>query len=86
MQSGTSKGKQNNKSSHSNSFFPPFFFPFSVETRLGERGAHFQKGTPWTEKVVVDKDDQGRWLLTGANPQSGSQLAKEVVKVLQASA
>lgn len=53
---------------------------------MGERGAHFQKGKPWTEKVVVDKDDQGRWLLTGANPQSGSALAKEIHKAIQASA
>ena len=58
--------------------------PFLVETRLGERGGEFQKGTPWTEKVVVDKDSQGRILITGANPQSGHQLAKEIVSLLKA--
>ncbi|MCO5559328.1 hypothetical protein L7F22_012925 [Adiantum nelumboides] len=54
--------------------------PWLVETRLQERGAKFNKGKPWTENVVVDKDSSGRILITGANPQSGAQLAKVVLK------
>lgn len=57
--------------------------PYLLETRLGERGAQYQKGAPWTENVVVDKDPStGRILVTGANPQSGGGLARELVKLL----
>lgn len=57
--------------------------PYPLETRLVERGGLYQKGKPWTEHVIVDKDDQGRILITGANPQSGAQLAKEIIKILK---
>ena len=49
--------------------------PFLLETRLRERGALFEGGSNFSEKVVTD----GR-LITGQNPQSASALGKEIVK------
>jgi hypothetical protein len=49
--------------------------PFLLETRLRERGAHFEGGSNFSEKVVAD----GR-LITGQNPQSASALGREIVK------
>ncbi len=49
--------------------------PFLLETRLRERGAIFEGGSNFSEKVVVD----GR-IITGQNPQSASALGSEIVK------
>lgn len=49
--------------------------PFLLETRLRERGAIFEGGSNFSEKVVVD----GR-IITGQNPQSASALGREIVK------
>lgn len=60
------------------------YVPFLVQTRLKERGALFSEGKKlWGEHVVVDEDEQGRVLVTGANPASGTKLAKEMLKLLQ---
>lgn len=58
--------------------------PYLVETRIEERGGFFQKSPPWEDNVVVDKDADGRVLITGANPQSGASLAREIIKELSA--
>lgn len=50
--------------------------PFLLETRLRERGAIFEKGEKWENKVVVD----GR-LITGQNPQSAASLGEAIVRV-----
>lgn len=49
--------------------------PFLLETRLRERGAIFEGGSNFSEKVVID----GR-IITGQNPQSASALGREIVK------
>ncbi|KAM0718352.1 hypothetical protein Q7P37_005421 [Cladosporium fusiforme] len=60
------------------------YVPFLVQTRLGERGAFFSEGKQlWGDHVVVDEDDQGRKLVTGANPASGGSLATEIARLLQ---
>lgn len=59
------------------------YVPFLVQTRLGERGGEFIEGKQlWGEHVVVDRDSQGRTLITGANPSSGSRLAEEIIKAI----
>ncbi|EPQ32279.1 uncharacterized protein PFL1_00476 [Pseudozyma flocculosa PF-1] len=55
--------------------------PWLVESRLRERGAIFQKTSPWGEKVVVDENN-GKLLITGQNPASAAGMAREVVKAL----
>lgn len=50
--------------------------PFLLETRLRERGALFEGGPKWENKVVVD----GR-IITGQNPQSASTLGETIVRV-----
>lgn len=50
--------------------------PFLLESRLRERGALFEAGSPWENKVVID----GR-IITGQNPQSASSLGEAIVKV-----
>ncbi|CEH17590.1 E [Ceraceosorus bombacis] len=53
--------------------------PWLVETRLGERGATFEKAEkPWGEKVVVDGN-----LLTGQNPASAGALADAILAQLK---
>lgn len=42
-----------------------------------------EAAAPWTERVVIDKDSEGRTLLTGQNPQSALALAKELVKLVK---
>lgn len=60
------------------------YVPWLVQTRLSERGALFSEGKRvWGTHVVVDQDKQGRILVTGANPASGSSLANEVATFLQ---
>ena len=49
--------------------------PFLLESKLRERGANFQPGDNWANKVVVD----GR-LITGQNPQSASSLGEAIVR------
>lgn len=61
--------------------------PWLVESRLGERGAKFEKADqPWGVKVIVDRTTTGRVLITGQNPASAAKLAEEVVRVLKAQA
>lgn len=50
--------------------------PFLLETRLKERGAVFEKGEKWENKVVVD----GR-IITGQNPQSAASLGEAIVRI-----
>jgi putative intracellular protease/amidase len=52
--------------------------PFMLETRLKERGARFEAGENWTDKVVTD----GR-LITGQNPQSASSLARAIIRTYE---
>jgi putative intracellular protease/amidase/quinol monooxygenase YgiN len=51
--------------------------PFSLESKLIERGARFQKAGLWQEHVVVDER-----LVTGQNPQSAKKVGEEVLKLL----
>eukprot|EP01113_Clastostelium_recurvatum_P020305 TRINITY_DN2409_c0_g2_i1.p1 TRINITY_DN2409_c0_g2~~TRINITY_DN2409_c0_g2_i1.p1 ORF type:complete len:242 (+),score=63.63 TRINITY_DN2409_c0_g2_i1:54-728(+) len=51
--------------------------PFSLETRLIERGGKFSKADNWKSHVVVD----GR-LITGQNPQSAKGVGEELAKLL----
>lgn len=43
---------------------PPTISETQVETTMKERGAQFEKTQPWGEKVIVDKDGQGRLLIS----------------------
>lgn len=51
--------------------------PFLLESKLKERGAVFSAEANWEQNVIVD----GR-LVTGQNPASASQLAQEIIKLL----
>jgi len=53
--------------------------PFLLESRLVERGAHFEGAANWQEKVVVSER-----LVTGQNPASASGVAKAMVTLLDA--
>lgn len=53
--------------------------PFMLETRLQEQGGVYEKADDWHSKVVVS----GK-LITGQNPQSSEECAKELVKQLAA--
>jgi putative intracellular protease/amidase len=53
--------------------------PYLVESRLREFGAVIESGPAWTSKVVIDGN-----LITGQNPQSSVDTAREVVKALEA--
>jgi len=53
--------------------------PFSLEDRLKERGANFEKGGDLTPYVVVD----GK-LITGQNPASSEPLGKAMADALGA--
>lgn len=52
-------------------------FPFLLEDRLSERGAHFQGGSIYLDNTVVD----GR-LVTGQNPWSTWSVAESMVSAL----
>ncbi|KDN42508.1 class I glutamine amidotransferase-like protein [Tilletiaria anomala UBC 951] len=56
--------------------------PYLVETRMIERGAKFEKSSPWQEKVLVDKDSEGRVLITGQNPASAAGVGQAIIKAL----
>ncbi|QDK38609.1 type 1 glutamine amidotransferase domain-containing protein [Bdellovibrio sp. NC01] len=53
--------------------------PFLLASKLQERGANYEGGKNWEDKVVVD----GR-LVTGQNPQSAHSVGRELVKILEA--
>ena len=51
--------------------------PWLVEDALKEKGAVIENGAAWTSNVVRDGN-----LITGQNPQSSEDVAKEVIKAL----
>jgi len=51
--------------------------PFSLEDKLKERGALYEKGTDWSTFTVTDG-----LLLTGQNPQSSHQVAEHLLKMI----
>ena len=51
--------------------------PWLVESRLREKGANVETGPDWASFVVRDGN-----LITGQNPQSSEDVAKEVIKAL----
>jgi len=52
--------------------------PFSLETKLIERGAKFEKSGLWQPHVTVDQR-----VVTGQNPQSAHGVGEAVLKELQ---
>ena len=52
--------------------------PFLLESRLIERGAHFEKSGLWQPHVAVD----GR-LITGQNPQSATGVGEAMLRLLR---
>jgi putative intracellular protease/amidase len=52
--------------------------PYFVESRLRDLGAVLDTGPAWSVKVVVDGD-----LITGQNPQSSAETARQVVLALK---
>jgi putative intracellular protease/amidase len=52
--------------------------PYLVESRLRELGAIVETGPAWSSTVVTDEN-----LITGQNPQSSVDTAREVVATLQ---
>lgn len=52
--------------------------PFLLEDKLIERGAIFEKSTPFNKHVVVDQR-----LVTGQNPQSAESVGKATLKELE---
>lgn len=55
--------------------------PFSLETMLSERGAHYEKGDDWQSYIVCDG-----LILSGQNPASSAALAKATLDHLAAHA
>ncbi|MDJ0322044.1 type 1 glutamine amidotransferase domain-containing protein [Pseudarthrobacter sp. PS3-L1] len=51
--------------------------PWMVQDALEEKGAVIENGAAWTSNVVRDGN-----LITGQNPQSSEDVAKEVIKAL----
>ena len=58
--------------------------PFSVEDELDKAsGGKYEKAEkPFTERVVVSKGPDGRVIITGQNPASGTALGKAVYEQL----
>lgn len=52
--------------------------PFSLETKLMERGAKFEKSGLWQEHVVTDKR-----VVTGQNPQSAKAVGQAILALLK---
>jgi putative intracellular protease/amidase len=52
--------------------------PFLLEDELKKTGAHYSKGPDWG--VYVETDG---WLITGQNPASSAEAAKELLKLLK---
>ncbi|CAM3587500.1 type 1 glutamine amidotransferase domain-containing protein [Parendozoicomonas haliclonae] len=55
--------------------------PFLLEDELVAKGGHYTKGADWSSHVVTDG-----LLITGQNPQSSVDVAKALLKALQAEA
>ncbi|SFU74254.1 Putative intracellular protease/amidase [Pustulibacterium marinum] len=51
--------------------------PYSLENKLIQRGAKFEKSKPWEVQVSVDQR-----LITGQNPQSAHAVGEAIVNVL----
>lgn len=51
--------------------------PFSLENKIKERGANYQKGKDWSSFTVVDG-----LLLTGQNPQSSEEVAQKLFDMI----
>jgi putative intracellular protease/amidase len=51
--------------------------PFSLETKLKERGAIYQKGADWSSFTIADG-----LLLTGQNPQSSREVAQKLFEMI----
>jgi putative intracellular protease/amidase len=51
--------------------------PFSLEDKLKERGAIYQKGADWSSFTIVDG-----LLLTGQNPQSSKEVAEKLFDMI----
>lgn len=52
--------------------------PFSLENKLKERGAIYQKGANWSSFTIVDG-----LLLTGQNPQSSKEVAQKLFDMIK---
>lgn len=52
--------------------------PFSLESKLRERGAEYVKAADWSAFAVVDG-----WLVTGQNPQSSQLVAQKLLALLK---
>jgi len=52
--------------------------PFSLEDKLKERGAVYEKGADWSSFTVTDG-----LLLTGQNPQSSHEVAEHILKMIK---
>ena len=52
--------------------------PFSLEDKLKERGAAYEKGADWSSFTVTDG-----LLLTGQNPQSSQAVAEHLLKMIK---
>ena len=53
--------------------------PFLLEDKLKEVGGHYSKGPDWSSYVLVDG-----LLVTGQNPASSEEAARELLKLLKA--
>jgi len=51
--------------------------PFSLENRLKERGANYEKGADWSSFTITDG-----LLLTGQNPQSSQEVAEKLLDMI----
>jgi putative intracellular protease/amidase len=51
--------------------------PFSLENKLKERGAIYQKGADWSSFTIADG-----LLLTGQNPQSSKEVAQKLFEMI----
>ncbi|WP_207534180.1 type 1 glutamine amidotransferase domain-containing protein [Desertivirga arenae] len=51
--------------------------PFSLETKLIERGSKFEKSAPWQVHVAIDAR-----VITGQNPQSASSVGKAILEII----
>jgi putative intracellular protease/amidase len=53
--------------------------PFDLQTALTEQGANFHAGTAWASNSIIDGN-----LVTGQNPGSAGETARNVISLLEA--